>query len=248
MSTALATTKLDEAIEQTLAMGDLRKLSATQRVAFYNATCRSLGLNPLTRPFEFIDLSGKLTMYAKRDCTDQLRRIHDVSLTIVSRETVDGIYIVTARATMPGGRTDESTGAVDIEGFKGEKRANAYMKAETKAKRRVTLSIVGLGILDESEVDSVPGARPVRVDAQTGEIAGEVVQTPSSPESAAAAENFAQAIADAQSAADLSEVAKAIGAAVKQGVLSPEDRALLAETFAARKAALAAPSAPEAAQ
>jgi hypothetical protein len=40
------------------------------------------------------------------------------------------------------------------------------MKAETKAKRRVTLSIVGLGWLDESEVpDEV-----VNVDINTGEI------------------------------------------------------------------------------
>jgi hypothetical protein len=36
--------------------------------------------------------------------------------------------------------------------------ANALMKAETKAKRRVTLSICGLGMLDESEVESIPGA------------------------------------------------------------------------------------------
>jgi ribosomal protein S13 len=44
------------------------------------------------------------------------------------------------------------------------------MKAETKAKRRVTLSIVGLGWTDESEVDSIPGAQAVRVDPETGEI------------------------------------------------------------------------------
>jgi hypothetical protein len=44
------------------------------------------------------------------------------------------------------------------------------MKAETKAKRRVTLSIAGLGWLDETEADAVPGARPVAVDTDTGEI------------------------------------------------------------------------------
>ena len=30
------------------------------------------------------------------------------------------------------------------------------MKAETKSKRRVTLSICGLGFLDESEIDTIP--------------------------------------------------------------------------------------------
>jgi hypothetical protein len=37
--------------------------------------------------------------------------------------------------------------------------ANALMKAETKAKRRVTLSIAGLGWLDETELETIPQAR-----------------------------------------------------------------------------------------
>jgi hypothetical protein len=41
---------------------------------------------------------------------------------------------------------------VNIEGLKGEALANALMKAETKAKRRATLSAVGLGMMDESEI------------------------------------------------------------------------------------------------
>jgi hypothetical protein len=60
---------------------------------------------------------------------------------------------------LPNGRQDESIGAVNIAGLKGENRANAMMKAETKAKRRVTLSICGLGLLDETEVETV-GASP----------------------------------------------------------------------------------------
>jgi hypothetical protein len=51
-----------------------------------------------------------------------------------------------------------STGAVSIVNVNGEARANAMMKAETKAKRRVTLSICGLGMLDETEVESIPEA------------------------------------------------------------------------------------------
>ena len=43
----------------------------------------------------------------------------------------------------------------------GEALANAYMKAETKAKRRVTLSICGLGMLDETEVETIPDAKQV---------------------------------------------------------------------------------------
>jgi hypothetical protein len=68
------------------------------------------------------------------------------------------------------GRTDSDTGAVSITGLKGENRANAIMKAITKGKRRLTLSLAGLGWLDESEVGSIPSARPVDVDQETGEI------------------------------------------------------------------------------
>ena len=157
-----------EMMERVLIGGDLSKLTAEQRVNYYGQVCVSVGLNPLTKPLEYISLNGKLTLYAKRDCTDQLRSIHKVSVVIAAREFVEGCYIVTARATNAEGRTDEAIGAVPIGDLKGEARANAMMKAETKAKRRVTLSICGMGMLDETEVSSIPGAVPV--DMATGEV------------------------------------------------------------------------------
>jgi hypothetical protein len=147
-----------DTVEQVLIAGDLSKLNTTDRVLYYKAVCESVGLNPLTKPFEYITLNGKLTLYARRDATDQLRSINKVSIEILSRETVEDCYVVTARATTPI-RQDESIGAVSIAGLKGEAKANAMMKAETKAKRRVTLSVCGLGMLDELEVDTIPGAR-----------------------------------------------------------------------------------------
>jgi hypothetical protein len=69
------------------------------------------------------------------------------------------IYIVTARAKDRTGREDESTGAVPLGNLKGDALANALMKCETKAKRRVTLSIAGLGWLDETELDTIREAR-----------------------------------------------------------------------------------------
>jgi hypothetical protein len=159
-----------ELMEAVLVGGDLSKLDPKQRTDYYLKVCESLGLNPLTRPFEYITLNGKLTLYAKRDATDQLRRTHDVSIEITSREMMaDGsVYVVGARARMPGGRTDESTGAVAVKGLAGDALANAMLKCETKAKRRVTLSICGLGFVDETEVETIPGA--VTVDAGTGEV------------------------------------------------------------------------------
>jgi hypothetical protein len=147
-----------ELLEKVVVGGDLSKLTSGERMVFYRTLCDSVGLNPLSRPFEYLTLNGKLTLYARKDATDQLRELHQVSIERLEREIAEGIYCVTASARNGKGRTDTSLGAVSIEGLKGEARANAMMKAETKAKRRVTLSICGLGLLDETEVETLPGA------------------------------------------------------------------------------------------
>ncbi len=157
-------------IEQVVMQGDLSKLDSQQRVTYYNHICHTLGLNPYTRPFEYINLNGKLTLYAKKDATEQLRKVNKISITELEGRLIDDLYIVTAKARTSDGRIDQSCGAVTIGHLKGEQKANAIMKAETKAKRRVTLSISGLGWTDESEIESIPNATPAHVDIETGII------------------------------------------------------------------------------
>jgi hypothetical protein len=201
----------DAALEKVLVDGRLEHLTSKERLLYYKTLCDSLGLNPLTRPFEYLLLDGKLTLYARRDATDQLRKNYNISITIVSREKVDDIYYVVARATLPDGRTDEAIGAVPLlkkemvwnpeqynpkTGKKGahvwsgkilpltaDELANAIMRAETKAKRRVTLSIVGLGILDESELDTVPQAQRITIDDAEAEVVETQQLEPSQPPS-----------------------------------------------------------------
>ena len=168
--------QVSDKIESVLMQGDLSKLSANERVEYYRAVCQSVGLNPLTRPFDYITLNGKLTLYAKKDATDQLRANNQVSITKLEKETVNDIYLVTAYASGKNGRSDASTGAVNIAGLKGDALANAIMKAETKAKRRVTLSICGMGLLDETEIETIPDARVTVVDDR-GEIKPELPET-----------------------------------------------------------------------
>jgi hypothetical protein len=174
-----------EKIEAALIKGDLEQLTVEERVVHYNNVCESLGLNPKTQPFGYIRLNAKLVLYPLRGCTDQLRKINGISLHIVSQDIQDGVLIVHVKAIDKTGREDEDIGAVPFStNLVGENRSNAVMKAITKAKRRVTLSISGLGWPDESEIDSIPGAvrqppliapnvmRPVDPphDAATGEI------------------------------------------------------------------------------
>jgi hypothetical protein len=168
-----------------VAIGELDRLTDDERVAYYHAVCESVGLNPLTRPLEYLVLNGKLTLYAKRDATDQLRQKYQVSIEIIDRTIQDNVYVVRARASMADGRTDESLGAVHVGGLHGEDLANALMKAETKAKRRVALSICGLGMLDETEVDTIrsrvtipdiASPDPASGDASTRPIAATILR------------------------------------------------------------------------
>lgn len=163
-NTALATRDTAGLLEQVVIGGDLDKLSPAERMAYYKQICESVGLNPFTRPFEYLRLQGKLILYARKDATDQLRKVHGVSIVGLEQATTDDVRIVMATARTADGREDTDAGAVNVRGLGGEALANAYMKAITKAKRRVTLSICGLGMLDETEIESIPDARPVRVE------------------------------------------------------------------------------------
>ena len=138
--------------------GDLSSLGPRQKVQFYNSFCDALGLNPITRPFDYILDRGKLSLYANRSCTDQLRKMQGVSVLDSRTEQMGDIYMVKVKVQDKTGRTDVGTGALPIGDLSGKDLANALMKAETKAKRRATLSICGLGVVDEVELDTMPEA------------------------------------------------------------------------------------------
>ena len=158
-----------EIMESVLLGGDLSKLTAEQRVNYYRNVCESIGLNPLTKPFDYMILNGKMTLYAKRDATDQLRKINNVSIDDVDIVENDTQFLVKVKGHDSSGRSDVEIGVVkktDMQGNLG----NVQMKAVTKAKRRLTLSLCGLGWLDETEVETIRDARPVNVKAEAGEI------------------------------------------------------------------------------
>jgi hypothetical protein len=160
-----------ESIEKVLIGGDLSPLSPEQRVEYMKAVCKSLGLNPLTGPFGYIlfketeSAPAKLALYAKKDAAEQLRKIHRVSVVPnTTTQTVDDDFATTRLSLRDGsGRTDTATGIVYLwkkynnqpYRLSGQRLGDAIMKSETKAKRRGTLSICGLGMLDEMDLESV---------------------------------------------------------------------------------------------
>ncbi len=234
------------AIERVLAAGDLSKLTTEQRVTYYHHVCESVGLNPLTRPLEFLSLNGKTVLYARKDCTEQLRSLRRVSLTLVSREQMGDLLVVTARATLPDGRQDESVGAVSTAGKRGDDLANAMMKAETKAKRRVTLSICGLGFTDESELETVPSAQPAPTLAAVTEparLAPAPTTQQASPEAERAYQELARRLTLAGDEAGLKQAWAEVGHAAKGQRITLEMRAQLLALKDQRKGALKHPPA-----
>lgn len=176
---------VSEAVEQAMLVGDLAKLKPELRVQYYNAVCLSLGLNPLTRPFDFIkDDSGKLQMYARKECAEQLRKLHKVSVLEAGREWIDEHTLcIMVRASTPDGRQEDEMGIVYLAGkdgkpFTGQLRANQMMKCLTKAKRRATLAICGLGF---ELADDAPTAAQVHFDPVTGAFDDEDVSTDPRP-------------------------------------------------------------------
>lgn len=135
---------------------DTASLTAQQRTAYLTSLARALRLNPLTNPLKFIKLQGGETLYVTRTATDQLAAMHGLN-----RRTIDGPKVVdilgvkvgvcTVEVTLPSGRSETATAtlpAVDP--------PNLFMKLETKAKRRATLSILGVGLLTEEELETIP--------------------------------------------------------------------------------------------
>jgi hypothetical protein len=217
---ALATT---HSVEAALIEGDLGKLTPADRIVFYRAVCESLGLNPLTKPFEYLTLNGKLTLYARRDCADQLRRVRGISLEVVSRTVEDGVLTVHVRGTDKEGRRDEDFGSVPVGGLKGEAYSNAVMKCITKAKRRTTLSLAGLGMLDETEVGSVQGATVTRIDDPPAPAAPALLPT--------GLTDWAVKIGDCS---DLDEL-EAVGAEIREAYAGTKPPRALATVWKARE-------------
>ena len=172
----------NEVIEKLILHGDLNGLNPMEKIQYYKMYCERIGLDPATQPFKILRFQGKEILYCDRSGAQQLNKLHNVSHKITNRETIVDCYVVTACAYLPDGRQTESIGAVSLmypdemwskqhrkyvphpkagQAFQREDLCNALMKAETKAKRRSTLDLLGLGILDETETESIPNAQPV---------------------------------------------------------------------------------------
>jgi len=157
-------TQIDaETLSKLVLNGDLASMTQDQKTAYYVYRCKAAGLDPATKPFDLLTLNGKQVLYATKECSAQISQRDKLSVTVVTDGAVADIYRVVARATSPDGRCTDDMGCVNIKGTTGDALCNAMMKATTKAKRRAILTHAGLGMLDETELETIPEASKARV-------------------------------------------------------------------------------------
>jgi len=145
-------------IEALLQM-DVGKLTAEQANQYLWHFAKRQGLDPTTKPFDIIKTKdGRKVLYANKGAAEQIRRIDGLKLEILysgplplGDKVDENIFCVKVRCTDREGRSDEDLGTVFLPPG-GTDRADAIMKCTTKAKRRVTYSMRGLGMPDETEV------------------------------------------------------------------------------------------------
>ena len=175
-------------VEKVITGGDLGQLTPEQRVRYYIQTCETLKLNWRTKPFDVVALRGQgaKTLYPNKGCAEQLAQVHNISVDLLEATTEQGVRIQKAKACLTNGRCVTKTGAVPVDGLRGDAYANAVMKCETKAHRRAVLALVGLNMPDESELESIPGSQRFTMDVESGEIAPQGKHPEPSPRPATA--------------------------------------------------------------
>jgi hypothetical protein len=160
----------DRALLALVTEGDCGKLTEAQKLSYYRARCDAAGLDYRAQPFQFVKLNNKLVLYALKACSEQLAAKHGLSVRLVETPAdvqelaaSGGCRAFTARVTGKDGRETDDMGVVTIKSASGDALANAVMKGATKAKRRAVLAHCGLGMLDETEIETIPRAQPVKM-------------------------------------------------------------------------------------
>lgn len=186
-------------IKKILKTDNLATLSPQEREEYYLARCEMLGLDPLSKPFSYLEMKegkngSKLILYFNKNASEQLRGKLKIKFHKPEFKKSDcGEYLqAEVMFELPDGRVEFATAAVplvkeEIEWKKmpdgsnkkvvigkhplsPDEKANAVMRLETKLKNRATMSAMGSGMMDESELDtisdlivkqSVPNAPPV---------------------------------------------------------------------------------------
>ena len=79
MNEVVEADEISQRLQQFIISGDLSKLEPSEFVRYYREACRRIGVNWITKPFDFLRLNGKLVLYLNKGGADQLRKVHKIS-------------------------------------------------------------------------------------------------------------------------------------------------------------------------
>jgi hypothetical protein len=141
--------------------GDLTHLDGPSKRALLAKLTNYLHLNPYSHNFFiFKDSNGRHRIYATKECCSQLR--HNMGINTWLSDPIYGpnntapVFVtVKANGTNRFGRSADEIGSVTLIGFDKSHWSDRIMFATTKAKRRLTLDLSGLGVLSDVEVDDI---------------------------------------------------------------------------------------------
>lgn len=163
-----------ETIEKALG-GDLSPLSPSQRSQYYLARCASMGLDPASKPLDWITFQGKLACYPNVGAAAQLADKRNIQVDLGEIRREDGMLVCRGRGKTPSGRVAERTAYLDVGNAKGQDLANLFMKLESKTFRRVIAALTGWAAADAEEMIE-QGGRRVRIEE---DLSAQGLQQPS---------------------------------------------------------------------
>lgn len=146
-----------------LMYNDWKGVGDADRMRHISNTCEVLKIPTPMNPFQFIEMKGKVVLYATSAAAQLIANANLISTKIKNRDFDDQTNILTIlmEATMPNGRSVENFACMYLGGLTGENRANAMMKCITKASRRTIFAMVGLSALDEDDVAEMKKNQPL---------------------------------------------------------------------------------------
>jgi hypothetical protein len=143
--------------------GNLAGMTMVQKAEFLGKLAEAEGIPAFPPPYVIIqDSQGKQKIVSTKSRAEALRNRDRISVKTSyfgpmrqGSEFNKDFWEAQVEASAPDGRVDTNVGIVFLGNLSGEARSNKMMAALTKAQNRVTYSICGASMPDETEADSM---------------------------------------------------------------------------------------------
>jgi hypothetical protein len=157
MSVATRTNNGAALAERLVIGGDLSALKPAERLEYYQWRAGVMGIDWRGAPFDYITTKGigglKVALYLNAAGCELLRKKLNITISALEWRIVDSIIEARVTGHTADGRTDMEVGLVSARGVSPADLPDQIAKAITKAKNRLTKSLVGFSSEDDGGPD-----------------------------------------------------------------------------------------------